>query len=77
MAHSVRHTPVLGYGKSEKRSKVAAHRKLRRKVHILQHDLTAELYPVPREISNTRRWRKDPRGYEADTAKELPELMRK
>ena len=77
MGYSVRHTPVVGYGKSEKRSKVAAHRKLRRKTHALEHDPTVEVYPVPREVSNTRRWRKSPRGWCEDMVRELPELMRK
>lgn len=77
MGHSVRHTPVLGYGKSDKKSKVAAHRQLRRKIHALEHDPTVEVYPMPREVSNTRTWRKSPRGYHAETAKQLPELMRK
>jgi len=77
MGNSVRRTPVLGFGKSDKKSKVAAHRKLRRKVHALEHDATAEVFPESREVSNTRDWRKTPRGYHAATAKALPKLMRK
>jgi hypothetical protein len=77
MAHSVRRTPVLGFGTSEKQNKVAAHRKLRRKIHILEHNPSAELYPETREVSNSRRWRKDPRGWCERTAKALPKLMRK
>lgn len=77
MSHSVRHTPILGFGKSDKRDKVATHRKLRRKVHAVEGDTTVETYPETREVSNTRRWRKSPRGYHADTAKAVPKLMRK
>ena len=76
MGKSVRRTPVLGYGKSEKRNKIAANRKFRRKIHALEHDPTTEVYPETREISNTRRWRKAPRGWHEEAAR-LPELMRK
>jgi hypothetical protein len=77
MGHSVRHTPVLGFGKSDKKSKVAAHRHLRRLVHALEHDPSAESYPLSREVSDTRTWRKSPRSYDAETARLLPEFMRK
>ena len=77
MGNSIRKTPILGYGKSDKRDKVATHRKLRRKVHALENDPTIELFPDEREISNTRRWRKSPRGWSKKIAERLPKLMRK
>jgi hypothetical protein len=77
MGNSVRHTPILGFGKSDKQFKVATHRKLRRKVHALEHDPTVEVYPDDREVSNTRVWRKSPRSWAGETAKFLPQLMRK
>lgn len=78
MSRSVRHKPIVGYGPSEKRNKVSFHRKLRRKVNdLLQAEPEAVLYPTANEVTNTRRWRKDPRGWQEAICKILPELMRK
>jgi hypothetical protein len=78
MSRSVRHKPIVGYGPSEKRDKVAFHRKLRRKVNDLLHaEPEAVVYPAANEVTNTWRWRKDPRGWHQETCKILPELMRK
>jgi len=77
MSQSVRHIPVLGYAPSDKKSKVAAHRKLRRKVHTLENDPAVEVFPDEGEVTNVRRWRKSPRGWSPEVAKQLPKLMRK
>ena len=77
MGHSIRQTPIIGYGKSEKPSKVATHRKLRRKINVMAHDPTVEVLPDEREVSDTRRWRKSPRGWAKEIAKVIPKLMRK
>jgi len=77
MSNSVRHTPALGFGKSDKPFKVAAHRKLRRKVHALERDASVEVLPDEREVTNTRRWCKSPRGWLPEVAARLPQLMRK
>jgi len=77
MSHSLRKTPILGFGKSDKPYKVAAHRKLRRLVHVLEHDPSTEVFPDEREVGNTRRWRKSPRGWHEEVANLKPELMRK
>ena len=78
MSQSFRHRPIVGYGKSEKKDKLAFHRKWRRKVaHVLKANPEAVVYPEAREVTNTRRWRKDPRGWHADTCQLLPQLMRK
>ncbi len=78
MSRSIRSNPVVGFGDSEKKNKVAFHRKLRRKVnHVLHADPTAEVQPVSNEVANVRDWHKDPRGWHPDTAKAIPKLMRK
>jgi len=77
MGNSLRHTPIVGYGKSDKRFKVATHRKLRRKIHVIAHDPAVEVYPEERDVSDTRRWRKSPRGWAKQITMLLPELMRK
>ena len=77
MGHSIRQTPIIGYAKSDKSSKVATHRKLRRKIHVMARDPAVEVYPDEREVSNTRDWRKSPRGWAKGIAILLPKLMRK
>jgi hypothetical protein len=53
-------------------------RRLRRKVNdSLQAEPEAEILPEPNEVTNTRRWRKDPRGWHPETCKAQPKLLRK
>ena len=78
MSKSVRHSPGVGFGDSEKSDKIAYHRKWRRKVASTLHsDLETEVLPEPREVANSRRWAKDPRGWFAETCKLVPKLLRK
>ena len=78
MSRSVRRKPVVGFGDSEKREKVAFHRKLRRKVNLVLHTAPeAEMQPVANEVANVRDWPKDPRGWSSDLFQRVPELQRK
>jgi hypothetical protein len=74
----MRHTPIVGFGASEKKDKVAYHRKLRRKVNeVLHADPEAEIQPVANEVANVRRWHKDPRHWSSNLFQHAPELQRK
>lgn len=76
MSRSRRKTPIIGVcGKSEKKDKRLANRKLRRMVHVLIR-LGDEHFPSIREVSNVWAWSKDGKQYLAHKKLDLPdELM--
>lgn len=66
MSRSRKHTPVTGVtgARSEKRDKVAAHRRERRRVrHVLHAEPAAEVLPHTRELSNPWAYDKDGKLY--------------
>jgi hypothetical protein len=78
MSKSYRQQPVVGCAPSEKRDKVRYHRKLRRKVNdLLQAGPETEVYPDANEVTNLRRWKKDPRSWFPEAWALQPKLMRK
>ena len=80
MSGSFKKTPIiaLGWARSEKKDKVAHHRKLRRGIaSLLRTEPEREILLTARELDSTRRWGKDPRCWNLGLCHREPKLLRK